>query len=283
MNELVINPRTNIKIRNYLKNPSHALILTGQSNNGKSELASYISKVILDVPNIDNYPYFHIIKPVDNKLGIEQIRELQNLIKLKIPSKNQISRIIVIHNSDLLGEDAQNALLKTLEEPPIDTMLILLVNDPNSLLQTVKSRAVIIDVQNPTHNQLIEYFTEQGHDKDKIERAILIASNRTKLIYNILQNNGSEVENDIDYAKQILTKYEYDRLTRVNELSKDKEKSQLIIECLILISRSAMKSAKQPEQSKRWHKVLKNTEVAKQRMSKNGNTKIILTDLFLNL
>ena len=283
MTQPLVNPRTKNQVDDFIKNPSHALIISGPDGSGKNQLTEYISLSILETSDINTYPYLHKIMPIDNKLGIEQVRELQELTKLKIPSNKKISRIVIIENADIMGDEAQNALLKTLEEPPKDTILILIVNDQNNLLGTVSSRAVTIELLPPTKDQLLKHFTNKGFDNTQVERAILLGSNRPEIISDILEKNESKFEKSISKAKDILSNSEFDRLVKINELSKDKQVSSEIIDSLILIARSAMKSAAKPEQVKRWHKILKNADKAKQMMAKNGNTKIILTDLFLNL
>lgn len=279
----LINPRTKFKVDAFIKNPSHALIISGPVGSGKTKLADYIAQVALDTQDIHTYPYLHKIDPIDDKLGIEQIRELQNLVKLKIPSNKDISRILIIGSADIMGDEAQNTLLKTLEEPPTDTILILLTTNMNKLLETVRSRAVTIEVKTPTKGQLVDHFTGKGFDQKQVERAMLLGSNRPRIISEILDEDESEYEKSIVEAKNILASSEFNRLIKINELAKDKPVSSEIIDSLILIARSAMKSSSNPEQTKRWHKILKNADKAKQKMAKNGNTKIILTDLFLNL
>lgn len=279
----LLNPRTKIKVDAFVNNPSHALLISGPEGIGKARIADYIAQATLDTPDISTYPYLHRIEPIDTKLGIEQIRALQSLVKLKIPSNKKISRILIIESADIMGDEAQNTLLKTLEEPPADTIIILLATDTNNLLETVKSRAVAIEAQTPTKEQLLDYFTAEGFDQAQVERAMLLGSNRPRIVREILEENESEFEKSIAEAKNILSGSEFDRLIKINELAKDKQQSLEIIDSLILIARLAMKSAGKQEQTKRWHKILKNADKAKQRIEKNGNTKIILTDLFLNL
>lgn len=283
MTQPLVNPRTKNQIDVFIKNPSHALIISGPVGSGKNQLSDYISQTILGAPDLNTYPYLHRIKPIDNILGIEQVRELQGLTKLKIPSNKKISRILIIESADIMGEEAQNAILKTLEEPPKDTILILIVKDQNNLLGTVSSRAVSIELLPPTKEQLLKHFVDKGFGNKQVERAILLGSNRPEIITDILEKKESEFEKSVSEAKDILSNSEFDRMVKINEMAKDKQVSSEIIDSLILIARSAMKTATKPEQAKRWHKILKNADKAKQRAAKNGNTKIILTDLFLNL
>ena len=81
--------------------------------------------------NSDNHPDFKIIEPDNNSIKISQIRELGNIVyKKPILSKR---KAILIDNADLMTEEAQNALLKTLEEPPEYIVIILIVSNESLL------------------------------------------------------------------------------------------------------------------------------------------------------
>lgn len=76
------------------------------------------------------------------KKGIALIRQVLSTISLK-PIRGQKKSVILLH-ADTLSIPAQNALLKTLEEPPADTLLILTAENENMLLETIRSRCQII-------------------------------------------------------------------------------------------------------------------------------------------
>ena len=91
---------------------------------------------------IINNPDFILIKPEDDKsIGIKKVR----ILKKKISRKpfQQKYKIIFIKNAESLTIEAQNALLKTLEEPPSHTIIILSVPCETSLLPTIQSRCRI--------------------------------------------------------------------------------------------------------------------------------------------
>lgn len=82
------------------------------------------------------------IKRASGNLGISDIRRLQKqlyFMPLKSPAK-----IIVLQHADTLTIEAQNALLKILEEPPTNTFIFLLVQTTESLLPTILSRCTIV-------------------------------------------------------------------------------------------------------------------------------------------
>jgi DNA polymerase-3 subunit delta' len=85
-----------------------------------------------------NHPDLHIVEPEGNTIKIEQIRSLQkdlNLKPLEAPRK-----ICLIENVERMTSGASNSLLKTLEEPNGDALIILLTAQPEQLLQTIRSR-----------------------------------------------------------------------------------------------------------------------------------------------
>ncbi len=97
-----------------------------------------IRKIVTSLQNFDeNSPDFYLL---DQKtaIGIDQIRDIQHYVQFK-PLKDEY-KIIVIENADLLTHEAQNAFLKTLEEPPDHVLIILSTARRNQLLPTVISR-----------------------------------------------------------------------------------------------------------------------------------------------
>ena len=86
----------------------------------------------------NNHPDLQIIEPDGQKIKIEQIRELQRTLSFKPVESSR--RICLIDQADKMNEAAANSLLKTLEEPSAETLIILLSARPEALLTTVLSR-----------------------------------------------------------------------------------------------------------------------------------------------
>ena len=82
--------------------------------------------------------------PADSKLGIEQARQIKDHFSLKPYSAK--GRIVVLEDASALTIEAQNSLLKTLEEPPLDAILILAAPSDAKLLPTILSRCQIIRI-----------------------------------------------------------------------------------------------------------------------------------------
>lgn len=130
---------------------AHAYLFSGPDGIGKRLLAIALARTIvcdeqrgcgncIACRKIDhqNHPDLHILEPDGNSIKIEQIRTFQkelNLKPLEAPRK-----ICLIEKAECMTTGAGNALLKTLEEPRGDTLLILLTDQPQMLLETIRSR-----------------------------------------------------------------------------------------------------------------------------------------------
>ena len=130
---------------------AHAYLFSGPDGIGKRLMAMALARAIvcleqrgcghcLACRKIDhqNHPDLHILEPDGNSIKIDQIRSFQrelNFKPLEAPRK-----ICMIEQADAMTVGAANALLKTLEEPRGDTLLVLLSAQPNRLLETIRSR-----------------------------------------------------------------------------------------------------------------------------------------------
>ncbi len=105
------------------------------------------------------YPFLFEIKPTSKlrQIVIDEIRELEHFLYLKT---NHQKKIGLIYHADRMTVQAQNAFLKTLEEPTPDTLLLLLTSNTNALLPTIRSRCHVISLFNENY-----VFNFEGRDK----------------------------------------------------------------------------------------------------------------------
>lgn len=95
-------------------------------------------------------------------ITVEQIRDLSSFIELASTGKDDV-KIIYIREADLLSNNAANALLKNLEEPPQNTYFILNCHDASKLLATIRSRATIHQLPQPSKSEALEYLNKGSH------------------------------------------------------------------------------------------------------------------------
>ena len=153
-----------------LRKTSHSYLFLGISGIGKKMIAKDFSKMILCESedkycnncksciefDSNNNPDFSIISPDGTSIKIDQIRQMQKkILEAPIISKN---KVYIIDDADLMTIEAQNCLLKTLEEPPEFVTIILIGSKENSFLSTIKSRCTIIKFQEIENNQIRNYL-----------------------------------------------------------------------------------------------------------------------------
>ena len=150
----------------------HSYLFVGIEGIGKSLFAKEFAKMVLcieenkpcnkctscmEIEN-SNHPDFMQIEPDGNAIKIEQIRFLQQKIAEKpIISKN---KVYIINNADTMTKEAQNALLKTLEEPPEYAVIILIASNESNLLNTIKSRCTKVVFQIIENEKIEKYIKE---------------------------------------------------------------------------------------------------------------------------
>ena len=150
----------NILIKSISNNTVlHSYMFIGSNGIGKKMIAKQFAKMVLCENsgadsgfeecdncksciefNSGNNPDFICIEPDGKNIKIEQIREMQTKVVEK--PVNSKKKIYIIDDADLMTKEAQNCLLKTLEEPPEYIVIILIVSNESKILTTIKSRCM---------------------------------------------------------------------------------------------------------------------------------------------
>jgi DNA polymerase-3 subunit delta' len=146
---------------------AHAYLLTGPAGSGKAWLAERIAALVLDCApeGVIAHPDLHAVQPESKsrRIVIEQIRGLEHSIQRKPLLAG--GKVAVIHDADRLQPQAANAFLKTLEEPPPGSLILLLSTVPEAILPTVLSRCVETSLRPSA-------IRESGPDEMAILRAL---------------------------------------------------------------------------------------------------------------
>lgn len=133
----------------------HALLFTGPRGVGKRTMAEIFTRAALcqgagerpcdACPSCKkclsgSHPDVHHVAPEKNTIKVDQIRDLT--AKLNLASYEGGKKVAIIERADSMNESAQNALLKTLENPTGDALFFLLTDAPGALLPTIVSRCL---------------------------------------------------------------------------------------------------------------------------------------------
>ena len=135
----------------------HALLIHEAPGAGGEWLANWTARMVLGTDK-EAHPDWVKVHPVDDskQIRIEQIRELGE--ELSLTSHQGGYKVGVIAPADVLNRFAANALLKTLEEPPARTVLILVVTQPSRLPATILSRCQRIRIAAPERAESIAWL-----------------------------------------------------------------------------------------------------------------------------
>lgn len=182
---------------------SHAYILNGARGSGKKMLAMLFAATLLcEEKGADPCNHCHSCKQVDSKshpdlinieslessIGVDVIRTMVNNDIMIKPYQGPY-KIYIIDGADRMTEQAQNALLKTIEEPPEYAVIFLLTENAEKLLPTIASRCVMLKLRNIKDTLIKKYLMEKMEVPDykadmcvafaqgNVGRAVLLAKN----------------------------------------------------------------------------------------------------------
>lgn len=285
MKPLIIHPQTLQQLQLFAGRPGHAVLIHGPAGTGKSALAQHLAATILGKPlaELADYPYIsQIVAPEISSVAIESIRQLEHFLSLRVPVSGTITRLVIIHDAQALSIQAQNALLKTLEEPPQATLLILTAPSPTSLLPTITSRLQIISVVRPSNGELVTYFNNAGHTASAINQAYAISGGLPGLMHALLSDADHPLKPATETARALLQQTVYERLLTVDELAKQKPHVLNTLFILQQMAHARLQSTTGP-QFKRWQHILKVCYEASEQLSNSGQPKLVLDSLMLKL
>jgi len=270
----------NEKNKELLKNiinsgsASHSYIFSGAEGIGKYLFAKEFAKgmLCLDEKNKpcgrcksclqmegSNNPDFFQINSDGSSIKIEQIRGMnKNILEKPIVSKR---KVYIINNSEQMTKEAQNSLLKTLEEPPEYAVIILISSNDNMFLNTIKSRCVKISFNKLTDDEIKKILPNVSDSLLKmadgsVGRAIGMQGKEDT--YELLSNTFSRLEN----TNMI------DMLKCKDSIFKDKEDAYTTLE---YINQIFFDLLNKNINDGRYIKCIEIVENTKDRLKKNSN------------
>lgn len=152
---------------------SHAHLIVGEDGIGKSLVAEEFAARLLDIPS--GKDHIDIIKYKSDKasFGVDAVRDIITESNSKPYESNK--KVIIIYQGEKLTIQAQNALLKTIEEPPKGVFIIILTESSELILDTIKSRCQIHKLSPLKNNEMIEFIKREHLEIDEDSTNTLIA------------------------------------------------------------------------------------------------------------
>ncbi len=189
-----------------------------------------------------------------------------------------------------MRHEAQNALLKSIEEPPRDTLIIATFSNRNRVLHTIHSRMQQISVL-PVSLAAAKEALASGFSEESINKAYYMSGGQAGLMSALLNDlEGHELVAAISEARKIIEMPRYERLSLVDKLVKDKNRRpELLLDGLYRLVSAAYRAAlespavKSREDFKAYAARLGLLEQSISDLQENVHPKLVFSRLFMEL
>ena len=175
----------------------HAYLISGPAGSGKREVAAELAKAVNGTDAADVFSSrareIFVAEPESKsrRILIEQIRQLEHGLQMR--GSEGRHKVAIIAEADRLQPQAANAFLKTLEEPPANSLLLLLSALPEALPDTIVSRCIAIplaangqEIEMPERAELVELLRATAREKNwSIQQAYKVSQGMHSLLGNI--------------------------------------------------------------------------------------------------
>lgn len=284
-NNLYLHKRTRLIFDGIVKSPSNATLITGGLGSGKFYVASQLANQITGNQGSKLPTTRYLITPSDNQtITIDQIRELSMAIHHNYTEPHTI----IIKNAHFMTQEAQNAFLKILEEPPANIHFILTCASKPDIFATISSRCQELPIIDISTTELTDTLIAAypNIDSSLIKQTIMRHDSKIGLIIKSL-NSSTTSSSEYDYtkiAKQLLTSSAGERMISLQQyFNMTKSETLSILEALIVICKFMLEKSVQSESNKQiikhWSTRITLANNTYRAVQKGGNTKIQLLNL----
>lgn len=188
---------------------AHAYLITGPTGSGKRTVAANLASIIngTDPEDVFGGKSAEILvaepESKSRRIVIEQIRGLEHALQMRAADNRR--KIVIVSEADRLQPQAANAFLKTLEEPPQNSLLLLLTGLPEVLPDTIASRCITIalrppEVEEPPQEsfELVELLAAAARETNwSVQLAYRIAQRVLRLLGSIREQIKAQCEDSL--------------------------------------------------------------------------------------
>jgi DNA polymerase III subunit delta' len=173
------------------------------------------------------HPDIRLIEPEKTTIGIGQIRDM--IEETTFQPLEARFRVVILDPAEQMRAEAHNSLLKTLEEPPSRTIIILVTTNPYMLLQTIRSRSRLLQFGEIPQDQIAQRLVNDGRpaDEARLSAALSGGSLAAAMAFNTREYRESR-EQAIRFVELLLRRGRFSEASEIaSEVAKDKQAFQL--------------------------------------------------------
>ena len=280
------------------KRTNQSVLFSGEEGIGKTTLAFYLAHTLLCLKkgkepcqNCEScleyqkkcHPDFLAVSPEKGLISIEKVREIINFLSFK-PKLSGL-KIVIIDDSEKMTKEAQNALLKILEEPNLDNLIILVSSYPEKLLPTILSRLLVIKFSLAKKKEIIDYLVKEfSLSLDKAEEIAQMSQGKIAEAIKLLEKDYfKEKMKAKEILKKIIKGNEIEKILIIEEDLKEEKINFFLKEWLSILRKDYQELINLLKEEKRNY-LLKNLLNAYLVInSQNVNQKLLLENIFLKI
>jgi DNA polymerase III subunit delta' len=270
MSNVYMHPATQTRANNLLKDLPQSLLVSGPAGIGLTGVVEYFATQL-------KTPLQVILPEKDDKVDIEKgvisvdsVRRLYDMTKTIESGR----RIIAIDYAERMGHQAQNAFLKLLEEPGLNTHFILMSHEPSRFLPTILSRVQHIELRPITLEQSNEVLDELGvTDAKKRSQLLFMASGLPSELARLAEDDEYFIKRSqiVRDARLFVQGNAYERLKVAQQYKDSRQDALLLVNDAMNMLRTAVKEG-QSDLVPVINSLLKTYE----RIEANGNVRLQL-------
>lgn len=268
---------------------SHAYIFSGKRGVGKTTMAKAFADVltegsVADITVVTNEHYG--IESKSDIVAVDTIRAASGDMYMKPYLADK--RVFIIPNAEKMNVQAQNALLKIFEEPPAYCVIILITQNDNMLLPTIRSRAVTVRFGALDDSCVRDYVTQNGINASDI--IVRLASGSIGMAQELGENEelGDVTGTFVEMFKKIGTGTADCIYSLIDYFQREKKNSEVLFDIMLVMLRDTMLGTKSDLvidglNNKKIVRIIELVENTRNSFSFNADYNMAVSEMLLNI